>query len=194
MTHQRIVLAARPTGEPGTAHFRLETVDTPAVPDGHVLVRVHYLSLDPYMRMRMNDVKSYAAPVAVGEVMVGGTVGEIVSSRQDGFKPGDQVVCMGGWQEMAVLDARTPGMVRKLDTSLGVPLSAFLGPVGMPAPVVARIEAGLRTATTNQSIVERLGAQGISAWSGDAATLRSTLAADLQTWTRIIREGNIRAD
>ena len=70
----------------------------------------------------------------------------------------------------------------------------IFGPAGMPAPVVARIEAALRTATTDQSIVERLGAQGISAWSGDAATLRSTLAADLQTWTRIIREGNIRAD
>jgi len=131
MKHQRIVLAARPEAEAGPEHFRLETVDTPAVPAGHVLVKVHYLSLDPYMRMRMNDAKSYAAPVSVGEVMVGGTVGEIVESRQDGLAPGDTVVCMGGWQEMAVLDARQPGMVRKVDASR-VPLSAFLGAVGMP--------------------------------------------------------------
>lgn len=131
MKNHRIVLAARPTGEAGPEHFRLETVDTPAVPEGHVLVRVHYLSLDPYMRMRMNDAKSYAAPVGIGEVMVGGTVGEVLESRHEGFAAGDKVVCMGGWQELAVLDARTPGMVRKVDAT-HIPLSAFLGAVGMP--------------------------------------------------------------
>jgi NADPH-dependent curcumin reductase len=131
MKHQRIVLAARPQGEAGPEHFRLETVDTPSVPEGHVRVQVHYLSLDPYMRMRMNDGKSYAAPVAVGDVMVGGTVGIVAESRHEGFVAGDAVVCMGGWQEQAVLDARTPGLVRKVDAS-HVPLSAFLGAVGMP--------------------------------------------------------------
>jgi NADPH-dependent curcumin reductase len=131
MKHQRIVLAARPTGEAGLEHFRLETVDTPSVPDGHVLVKVHFMSLDPYMRMRMNDAKSYAAPVGIGEVMVGGTVGEVVVSKQEGLAPGDTVVCMGGWQEMAVLDAGQPGLVRKVDAT-HVPLSAFLGAVGMP--------------------------------------------------------------
>ncbi len=131
MKNQRIVLAARPTGEAGSEHFRLETVDTPALAEGHVLVRVHYLSLDPYMRMRMNDAKSYAAPVGIGEVMVGGTVGEVLESRHEGFAVGDKVVCMGGWQEVAMLDARTPGMVRKVDAT-HIPLSAFLGAVGMP--------------------------------------------------------------
>ena len=131
MTHQRIVLAARPTGEAGPEHFRLESVETPEPADGQVLVKIHFLSLDPYMRMRMNDGKSYAAPVGIGEVMVGGTVGEIVASKQDGFAPGDSVVCMAGWQEMAVLDARTPGLVRKVDASR-MPLSAYLGAVGMP--------------------------------------------------------------
>ena len=130
-TNHRIVLAARPAAEAATEHFRLEAVPTPAVPEGHVLVRVHYLSLDPYMRMRMNDTKSYAAPVALGDVMVGGTVGEVLESRQDEFAAGDTVVCMGGWQELAVLDARQPGMVRKVDASR-IPLSAFLGAVGMP--------------------------------------------------------------
>ena len=131
LTNHRIVLAARPAAEATTEHFRLEAAPVSAVPEGHVLVRVHYLSLDPYMRMRMNDAKSYAAPVGIGEVMVGGTVGEVLESRQDGFAPGDTVVCMGGWQELAVLDARQPGMVRKVDAS-HIPLSAFLGAVGMP--------------------------------------------------------------
>jgi NADPH-dependent curcumin reductase len=131
MKHQRIVLAARPVAEARVEHFRLETVDTPAVPEGHVLVRVHYLSLDPYMRMRMNDAKSYAAPVAIGEVMVGGTVGEVVESRHESYAKGDTVVCAGGWQEMALLDARLPGVIRKVDAT-GVPLSAYLGAVGMP--------------------------------------------------------------
>jgi len=131
MTHHRIVLAARPTGEAGTEHFRLETVDTPEVAEGHVRVRVHYLSLDPYMRMRMDAGKSYAAPVGIGDVMVGGTVGEVVESRHERYAVGDTVVCAGGWQEMAVIDARTPGVVRKVDATQ-VPLSAYLGAVGMP--------------------------------------------------------------
>ena len=131
MKNQRIVLAGRPIAEATVEHFRLEAVDVPAVPDGHVLVRVHYLSLDPYMRMRMNDGKSYAAPVTVGEVMVGGTVGEVLESRHEGFAVGDSVVCGGGWQELTVLDARAPGVIRKVDASR-VPLQAFLGAVGMP--------------------------------------------------------------
>ncbi len=131
LTNHRIVLAARPVAEASTDHFRLEAVPVPAVPDGHVLVRVHYMSLDPYMRMRMNDAKSYAAPVALGDVMVGGTVGEVLESRHDSLAPGDKVVCMGGWQELAVLDARQTGMVRKVDAT-HIPLSAFLGAVGMP--------------------------------------------------------------
>ena len=131
MKHQRIVLAARPHAEAGLEHFRLETVDTPAVPEGHVLVRVHCLSLDPYMRMRMNDGRSYAAPVAVGDVMVGGTVGEVLESRHENYAVGDKVVCAGGWQEAALLDARLPGVIRKVDASR-IPLQAFLGAVGMP--------------------------------------------------------------
>ena len=131
MKNRRIVLAARPKAEALAEHFRLETVDSPEVPEGHVRVRVHFMSLDPYMRGRMNDAKSYAAPVALGEVMGGGTVGEVIESRSDSLSVGDKVVCMGGWQELAVLDARMPGMVRKVDDSL-IPLQAYLGVVGMP--------------------------------------------------------------
>ena len=130
-THQRIVLASRPAAEASTDNFRLETVDVPALADGQVLVRNHYLSLDPYMRMRMNEAKNYAAPQPIGEPMIGGTVGEVAESRHAGFKPGDTVVGMGGWQEYTVLDASQPGAVRKVDASR-IPLSAYLGAVGMP--------------------------------------------------------------
>ncbi len=130
-TNHRIVLASRPTDEARVDNFRLEDAALPALQDGQVLVRHHYLSLDPYMRMRMNDSKSYAAPQGIGDVMIGGTAGEVVESRHAKFQAGDQVVGMGGWQEHAVVDAGQPGALRKVDTSQ-VPLSAYLGAVGMP--------------------------------------------------------------
>ncbi|MDH4287615.1 MAG: NADP-dependent oxidoreductase [Aquincola sp.] len=131
MNNRRIVLAARPTGEAGLEHFRLETLETPPLADGQVLVRNHWLSLDPYMRMRMNAAKNYAAPVEVGEVMVGGTAGEIVQSRHADFAIGETVVCQGGWQECSVIDANVKGAIRKVDIAR-VPLAAHLGAVGMP--------------------------------------------------------------
>ncbi len=131
MKNQRIVLASRPAGEATLANFRLEAVETPPLAEGEVLVRHHFLSLDPYMRMRMNDAKNYAAPVAVGAVMVGGTVGEVVQTRHADYKVGDKVVGQGGWQECSVVDATQKGMMRKVDTT-HVPLSAYLGAVGMP--------------------------------------------------------------
>jgi NADPH-dependent curcumin reductase CurA len=131
MINRRIVLASRPQAEAGLDNFRLEEVELPALAEGQVLVRHHYLSLDPYMRMRMNDAKSYAAPQALGAVMVGGTVGEVLQSRHPGYHAGDKVAGMGGWQECAVVDARQPGVLRKVDDAR-IPLSAYLGAVGMP--------------------------------------------------------------
>jgi NADPH-dependent curcumin reductase len=129
--NRRIVLASRPRAEATLDNFRLETVPLPALQDGQVLVRHHFLSLDPYMRMRMNDAKNYAAPQPLDAVMIGGTVGEVAESRHPGYAVGDKVVGMGGWQEWAVVDGGTPGALRKVDTSL-IPLSAYLGAVGMP--------------------------------------------------------------
>jgi NADPH-dependent curcumin reductase CurA len=94
-------------------------------------VRHHFLSLDPYMRGRMNDSKSYAAPQPLGEVMIGGTVGEVLESRHPKFKAGDAVVGMGGWQTHSVVDANVAGALRTVDTT-HVPLSHYLGAVGMP--------------------------------------------------------------
>ncbi|MHB1201145.1 MAG: NADP-dependent oxidoreductase [Polaromonas sp.] len=130
-SNQQILLDNRPSGQAVASNFRLVTRETPALQDGQVLVRHHFLSLDPYMRGRMNDAKSYAAPQPLGEVMGGGTVGEVVESRSPKFQPGDKVVGMGGWQQYSVVNADQPGALRKVDTS-HVPLSHYLGAVGMP--------------------------------------------------------------
>jgi NADPH-dependent curcumin reductase len=129
--NKQIILDNRPQGEATASNFKLATAETPALQDGQVLVKHHFLSLDPYMRGRMNDAKSYAAPQPLGQVMQGGTAGEVVESRSPKFQPGDKVVGMGGWQEYSVANADQPGSLRKVDTT-HVPLSHYLGAVGMP--------------------------------------------------------------
>ena len=133
MSHvnQQVLLASRPVGEPTVDNFKLVSVPVAPLADGEVLVRNHYLSLDPYMRGRMNEGKSYAQPQPLGEVMIGGTAGEVVESRNEHFKPGDKVVGMGGWQEYQRVAAGQRGVLQKVDTT-HVPLSAYLGAVGMP--------------------------------------------------------------
>jgi len=129
--NQQILLDNRPTGEAVASNFKLVSSETPALKDGEVLVRHHYLSLDPYMRGRMNDAKSYSAPQPLGQVMLGGTVGEVIESRSPRYQPGDKVAGMGGWQQYSVVNAEQPGALRKVDTT-HVPLSHYLGAVGMP--------------------------------------------------------------
>ena len=126
--NRRIVLAARPNGEPKDSDFRLEETPVPAPGPGQVLLRTVYLSLDPYMRGRMNAAKSYAKPVEVGEVMVGGTVSRVVASNLAGFAPGDVVEGRTGWQDFALSDGKD---VRKVDPSLA-PISTAVGVLGMP--------------------------------------------------------------
>jgi NADPH-dependent curcumin reductase CurA len=126
--NRQLVLASRPQGAVTPDNFRL--VETPLAPlaDGELRVRNHFLSLDPYMRGRMNDSKSYAAPQPLNEVMIGGTVGEVVESKNPKFAVGDKVVAMFGWQEYGTSNGTG---VQKVDDT-HVPLSAYLGPVGMP--------------------------------------------------------------
>ena len=130
-SNQQIVLDNRPQGEAVASNFKLVTIDTPALKDGEVLVCHHFLSLDPYMRGRMNESKSYAASQGLGEVMIGGTVGEVADSKHPKYAVGDKVVGMGGWQEYSVVDGNAVGALRKVDTT-HVPLSHYLGAVGMP--------------------------------------------------------------
>jgi NADPH-dependent curcumin reductase len=127
-TFQRIVLASRPQGSVTAENFRLERVPVPIAGPGQVLVRNHFLSLDPYMRGRMEESKSYAAPQPLGETMIGGTAGVVEASQNPAFAPGDAVVGYLGWAEYGLSDG---SMLNKVDTR-HVPLSAYLGPVGMP--------------------------------------------------------------
>jgi NADPH-dependent curcumin reductase CurA len=129
--NQQVILDNRPQGEAVASNFRVVSSETPALKEDQVLVRHHFLSLDPYMRGRMNEGKSYAQPQPLGEVMIGGTVGEVVESKNAKFSVGDKVVGMGGWQEYSVVDATQLGALRKVDTT-HVPLSHYLGAVGMP--------------------------------------------------------------
>ncbi|MDM0020100.1 NADP-dependent oxidoreductase [Variovorax saccharolyticus] len=130
-TNRQQILDNRPEGEAVASNFKLVSTETPALKDNQVLVRHHYMSLDPYMRGRMNDAKSYAQPQPLGQVMQGGTVGEVVESKHPKYAVGDKVVGFGGWQEYSVVDASQPGALKKVDTS-HVPLSHYLGAVGMP--------------------------------------------------------------
>ncbi len=129
--NQQILLDNRPTGEASASNFKLVSGETAALQEGQVLVQHHYLSLDPYMRGRMNDAKSYAQPQALGAVMQGGTVGVVLESKNPKFAVGTPVVGMGGWQQYSVVDASQAGALRKVDTT-HIPLSAYLGVVGMP--------------------------------------------------------------
>jgi NADPH-dependent curcumin reductase len=124
----QVVLASRPAGGVVESNFQFVESEVPAPAEGQVLVRVSWLSLDPYMRGRMNEGKSYAARVELGEVMVGGTVGVVIASRHPRFAPGDKVLGTQGWQRYALSDGK--GLVKLPDPRL--PDTVWLGAAGMP--------------------------------------------------------------
>jgi len=128
MRNKQVLLASRPQGQAQESNFRLVESEVPEPGEGQALVRVLWLSLDPYMRGRMDDARSYAKPQPVGEVMVGGTVGEVLESKDASLRKGELVTGMGGWQQFHVADAKA---LRKIDPSLAPP-SAYLGVLGMP--------------------------------------------------------------
>jgi NADPH-dependent curcumin reductase CurA len=128
MDNKRVLLASRPTGWVSEDNFRIESVPVPQPRDGEVLVKNAYLSLDPYMRGRMNEGKSYAAKQEIGEVMIGGTVGEVLESKNPKFAKGDKVLGMLGWQQYGLSDGKG---LNKVDAGR-VPLQAYLGVLGMP--------------------------------------------------------------
>ena len=126
--NNRIVLASRPVGEPKASDFRIESSPIPTPGDGQVLLRTIWLSLDPYMRGRMSDAPSYAAPVPIGGVMEGGTVSEVIASNNPAYVKGDIVLSRAGWQTHALSDGKG---LAKIDPKLA-PISTAVGVLGMP--------------------------------------------------------------
>jgi NADPH-dependent curcumin reductase CurA len=126
--NRQILLKSRPQGAPGLDNFELTETAIPEPGEGELLMRTRYLSLDPYMRGRMSAAKSYAKPAAVGAPMVGGTVGEVVTSRHPNYAAGDIVLGYGGWQDYALSSGAG---LRKLDPA-AAPVSTALGVLGMP--------------------------------------------------------------
>jgi NADPH-dependent curcumin reductase len=173
--NRQIHLVSRPEGEASTANFKIVDAPVAELRDGQVLVRNHFLSLDPYMRGRMNDAKSYAKPQELNTVMGGGTVGEVVESKHSGYRPGDSVVAMGGWQHYAVVDAAAPGALRKVDTSR-IALSAYLGAVGMPGVTAWYGLTKICEARAGQTIVVSAASGAVGSVVGQLAKARGCRA------------------
>lgn len=176
--NRQFLLDSRPQGQASAANFKLVTSDTAPLQDGQVLVRHHFLSLDPYMRGRMDDAKSYAAPQPLGQVMQGGTVGEVVESRAPGFQPGDKVIGMGGWQEYSVVAAAQPNALRKVDTT-HVPLSYYLGAVGMPGVTAWYGLNGIIRPKARQTMVVSAAAGAVGSAFGALAKARGCRAVGI---------------
>ncbi|MFT5588966.1 MAG: NADPH-dependent curcumin reductase CurA [Bradyrhizobium sp.] len=174
-TTRQIVLASRPSGAVTTDNFLLEEVAVPVIADGLVLIRNHYLSLDPYMRGRMEDSKSYAEPQAIGAVMIGGTVGEIIESKNPKFAVGDKVVGGSGWAEMTVSDGQ---MLRKVDIT-HIPLSAYLGAVGMPGMTAWYGLTQIMQPKAGETIVVSAASGAVGSVVGQLAKLRGCRAVGI---------------
>jgi NADPH-dependent curcumin reductase CurA len=127
---RQIILAARPTGWPTAENFAFTEAPEQELPDGHVRVRNQFMSVDPYMRGRMNDLKSYLPPFGVGEPLEGAAIGEVIESRSPDLDPGDLVMHMLGWRDEAVLSAKD---AQKVDPVPGLSPSAYLGVLGVPS-------------------------------------------------------------
>jgi len=183
MVNRRIVLASRPSGWVTADNFRLESQPLPALVEGQLRVRNLWLSLDPYMRGRMNEGRSYAAAQPLNETMIGGTAGEVVESRHPKFAIGDEVVGMLGWQEYGISDG---AQLKKVDTRQ-VPLSVYLGPVGMPG-VTAWIGLNrIIEAKAGETIVVSAASGAVGSVAGQLARLAGCRAVGIAGGTEKCR-------
>ena len=173
--NRRIVLAARPKGEPKETDFRFEVVDCPAPAEGQVLLRNLYLSLDPYMRGRMNAGPSYAAPVEVDGVMEGATVSKVIESKSPLMGTGDVVLSYAGWQEYAVAPAN---VVRKLDPQ-AVPVSTALGVLGMPGMTAYTGLLNIGQPKSGETVVVAAAAGAVGSAVGQIAKIKGCRAVGI---------------
>jgi len=166
------LLKSRPPGEPSPDNFELHEAPVPTPADGEALVRARYLSLDPYMRGRMRDAKSYAPPVALGAVMTGGGVGEVVDSRDPSLAEGDIVEGLLGWQEYGVLPARH---LRKVDPDVA-PISTALGVLGMPGITAYFCLLEIGRPQSGETVVVSAASGAVGAIVGQIAKLKGCRA------------------
>lgn len=178
LNNKQWLLISHTTGEPTPEHFKLVERELPDLQDGEVLVRHHYLSLDPYMRGRMTDAKNYATLQPLNEVMIGGTVGEVAASKNPAFAVGDPVVGMGGWQLYQRVTVAELGGLRKVDTSC-VPLSAYLGPVGMPGVTAWYGLNRIIEPKAGQTVVVSAASGAVGGTVGQLAKVRGARAVGL---------------
>ncbi|WP_201835831.1 NADP-dependent oxidoreductase [Microvirga zambiensis] len=187
-TNRRIVLAARPEGEPTPDHFRRESAPLPEPGPGQILIQIHWLSLDPYMRGRMSAAKSYAKPVGIGEVMEGGTVGEVVVSNHPVYASGDFVLSHSGWQEYAVADGDS---VRKLDPNFA-PVSTALGVLGMPGMTAYTGLLNIGQPKSGETVVVAAAAGPVGSLVGQIAKIKGChvvgLAGGLEKCAYLLNE------
>jgi len=172
---KRVLLAARPVGEPKESDFRIEEMSVPAAGAGEMLLRTLYLSLDPYMRGRMSDAPSYATPVAIGQVMEGRTVSEVISSSRDGFAAGDIVLSPHGWQTHAVSDGKA---LRKIDPELA-PVSTALGVLGMPGMTAYTGLLDIGRPQTGETVVVSAASGAVGSLVGQIARIKGTRAVGI---------------
>ncbi|HEY7518946.1 MAG TPA: NADP-dependent oxidoreductase [Methylomirabilota bacterium] len=180
-TNRRVLLKSRPVGEPKPSDFEIAEAPMPKPGDGEILVRTIWLSLDPYMRGRMNDVKSYSAPVEIGGVMTAGTVGEVIESRHPGFRAGDVVLSYGGWQTHHVARAGSqPGPFGplKLDPALA-PISTALGVLGMPGMTAYVGLYDIGQPKAGETVVVSAAAGAVGSAVGQLARLRGCRAVGI---------------
>ena len=166
--NRQILLAARPVGAPVASDFELKGSPTPIPQQGELLLRTVFLSLDPYMRGRMSDAKSYADPVALGGVMGGGSVCRVEASHHDGFKAGDWVVAFGGWQDYCISDGSD---LMKLDSNMAHP-SYALGVLGMPGLTAYMGLLDIGQPKTGETVVVAAATGAVGSLVGQIAKLK----------------------
>lgn len=171
----QIVLAKRPAGEPQSEHFRTEQTPVPEPAQGQALLETLWLSLDPYMRGRMNAAKSYAPPVELGQVMVGQTVSRVVNSRCDALEPGDIVLSNNGWQTYAVADCTT---LRKLDPRQA-PITYALGVLGMPGLTAYCALLDIGAPKAGETVVVSAASGAVGSVAGQIAKIKGCRAVGI---------------